>query len=133
MNSFNHCAYGAVNDWLYQVVAGVELDPRHPAYKHFYLQPKPGKTLSAAHANHLSPHGEIVSGWKISPNRFEWEVVVPPSTTASARFPVPADANVTEGDLALSSAAGVANVRRDNGALTCELASGRYQFRAIWP
>ena len=28
MNSFNHYAYGAVGDWMYQVVAGLDIDPR---------------------------------------------------------------------------------------------------------
>ncbi len=31
MNSFNHYAYGAIGDWLYRVVAGIRIDPEHPA------------------------------------------------------------------------------------------------------
>ena len=27
MNSFNHYAYGAIGEWMYRVMAGIELDP----------------------------------------------------------------------------------------------------------
>ena len=30
MNSFNHYAYGAIGDWMYRVMAGIDLDPRVP-------------------------------------------------------------------------------------------------------
>ncbi len=33
MNSFNHYAYGAIGQWLYATVAGIDIDPEQPAYK----------------------------------------------------------------------------------------------------
>ena len=39
MNSFNHYAYGAVGDWLYQVVAGIDVDPDAPGYKRVLITP----------------------------------------------------------------------------------------------
>lgn len=132
MNSFNHYAYGAVGDWLYRVVAGIELDPRHPGYKHFFLQPQPGGPLTWAKATHKSMYGEISSGWKTAPQSLEWDVTVPPNTTATARFPVPRNARVSEGSSALEQAAGVRDVRFEGDTLTCELGSGTYRFRATW-
>ena len=46
MNSFNHYAYGSVGAWLYSVVAGIEIDPARPAYKHSILRPRPGGGLT---------------------------------------------------------------------------------------
>ena len=37
MNSFNHYAYGAIGEWLYRVVAGIEIDSDRPAYKHVLI------------------------------------------------------------------------------------------------
>ncbi|MEO6436140.1 MAG: family 78 glycoside hydrolase catalytic domain [Tepidisphaeraceae bacterium] len=34
MNSFNHYAFGAVGEWLYATVAGIDLVPVQPGYKH---------------------------------------------------------------------------------------------------
>jgi len=40
MNSFNHVALGAIGDWLYRTVAGIETAPDHPGYKHILLRPQ---------------------------------------------------------------------------------------------
>jgi alpha-L-rhamnosidase len=132
MNSFNHYAYGAVGDWLYRVVAGIELDPQSPGYKHFRLQPQPGGPLTSARGTHLSPHGEIVSSWHRAAGSFTWEVTVPPNTTATARLPVPPSASISESAQPLAQSPGISQVRTDATGVSCELASGRYTFTATW-
>ena len=42
MNSFNHYAYGAIGEWMYRVMAGIETDESAPGYKHVLIQPRPG-------------------------------------------------------------------------------------------
>ena len=37
MNSFNHYAYGSIGAWLYNTVAGIDIDPAQPGYKHSIL------------------------------------------------------------------------------------------------
>src|SRR4030095_7450439 len=34
MNSFNHYAYGAIGEWMYRMMAGLEIDEAKPGYKH---------------------------------------------------------------------------------------------------
>ena len=46
MNSFNHYAYGAIGEWMYRTMAGIEIDPKQPGYKHILIQPRPGGGLS---------------------------------------------------------------------------------------
>ena len=132
MNSFNHYAYGAIGCWLYQVVAGIEIDPAHPAYKHILLAPQPGGELTRATGKLQSIHGEIVSAWKLRDNRFDWEVTVPPNTTATATFPVPVKAQITESGKSLTLAVGVTPAKVSTSSPTCRLASGHYKFTATW-
>ncbi len=132
MNSFNHYAFGAIGAWLHAVVAGIEVEPDNPGYKHIRLQPRPGGGIAAARAKLASPLGELASAWRSAPCRFDWEVTVPANATASARIPAPPDARVTEGGKALERAPGVSRVARTPDAVTCELASGRYRFAAGW-
>ncbi len=87
MNSFNHYAYGSIGDWLYQVVAGINVDPENPGYKHIILQPMPGGDLSHARAEYESLYGKIVSAWKRDGDCLEWQVIVPPNTEATLFFP----------------------------------------------
>jgi len=132
MNSFNHYAYGAIGAWLYAVVAGIELDPARPGYKHVRLQPRPGGEINRAQGHLETLHGKVASAWKLSAGRFEWTVTVPPNTTATARFPVPAGARIVEGGRALTRAAGISAVKATKAATTCELTSGTYRFVATW-
>jgi alpha-L-rhamnosidase len=87
MNSFNHYAYGAIGAWLYNIVTGIEVDPVRPGYKHIVLRPQPGGGLSSACGRLQTLYGEVISEWKLDDNRFEWTIVVPPNTTATAYVP----------------------------------------------
>ncbi len=64
MNSFNHYAYGAVGDWLYSTVCGVDSDSKEVGFKHIIFRPLPLKELGFAKARILTPYGEIISGWE---------------------------------------------------------------------
>jgi alpha-L-rhamnosidase len=84
MNSFNHYAYGAIGMWLYQRVAGIDLDPDAPGYKRILLRPTPGEGLTHARATLDSIRGRIESAWRIEDGLFRWEVLVPANTVATA-------------------------------------------------
>ena len=60
MNSFNHYAYGAVGDWMYRDMAGIDIDPADPGYKHLLVHPMPGggfTSVKAAHESTVRPRG----------------------------------------------------------------------------
>ena len=132
MNSFNHYAYGAIGSWLYAVVAGVDVDPAQPAFKHILLAPRPGGEITSARGSFRSVYGEILSSWKLRDGRFEWEVIVPPNATATAKFPVPKGAKISEGTKALAKSAGISAVKSASGVVSCTLAAGHYKFTATW-
>ncbi len=95
MNSFNHYAYGAIGAWLYNTVAGIEIDPAQPGYKHIVLRPQPGGNLTFACGQLKTLYGKIVSEWKLSSDQFEWTVVVPPNTIATAYLPETTHGKIT--------------------------------------
>ena len=95
MNSFNHYAYGSIGAWLYNTVAGIEIDPQHPGYKHAILRPQPGGGLTQARGQIKTLYGDLVSAWELKDNRFEWTVTVPPNTTATLTIPGDAGQNIT--------------------------------------
>lgn len=88
MNSFNHYAYGAVEDWLYSGLAGIRPCEDKPGFKHFQLRPCLDPRLGACKATFLSPYGEIVSAWTCSPTgAWCWTFTVPVNTTADVWSP----------------------------------------------
>jgi alpha-L-rhamnosidase len=88
MNSFNHYAYGAIGAWLYQTVAGIEIDPEKPGYKHILIAPKPGGGLTHAMAKIDSVYGKIISAWQIDDaGVFTLDITIPANTTATVTLP----------------------------------------------
>ncbi len=87
MNSFNHYAYGAVGQWMYERVAGLAPDPERPGYKHIIVRPIPGGGLTHASAQLQTPYGMAVSAWRREGNEFELQVVVPPNSSATVQLP----------------------------------------------
>jgi alpha-L-rhamnosidase len=94
MNSFNHYAYGAVGQWMYETVAGLVPDPEHPGYRHFFVQPVPGGGLRQARAELLTAHGRCASGWRLEDQALIIEAEVPEGTTATVVFPSGTPANI---------------------------------------
>jgi len=85
MNSFNHYAYGAIGEWLYARVAGIEIGA--PGYKHIRIAPQPGGGLKHARATLRTMYGKVESAWRIAGNRLTLNVTVPPNTTATVTLP----------------------------------------------
>ena len=96
MNSFNHYAYGAIGDWLYRVVAGIQPDPEQPGYRHILLRPRPGGRLTWAKASYETPYGTVSSHWQRTGGGLEWRVTVPPNTSATA-YPPPGGSVLLDG------------------------------------
>ena len=117
MNSFNHYAYGAIGDWLYAVVAGIELDPEVTSYKRSRLQPRPGGGLTSARGSFRTAYGVISSSWQIADGRFTWDVVIPPNTTSVVTLPPEASDAMLDGKSFVTGT---------------ELPSGSYRVEASW-
>jgi alpha-L-rhamnosidase len=115
MNSFNHYAYGSIGAWMYNTIAGIEIDPEQPGYKHAILRPQPGGGLTSACGKLKTLYGEIVSDWTLENGKFNWNVTVPPNTTATIHLPV-------EGAVTVNGAAA--------SGTTHTLTSGSYQITA---
>ncbi|MGC8781143.1 MAG: family 78 glycoside hydrolase catalytic domain [Anaerolineae bacterium] len=128
MNSFNHYAYGAIGEWLYRVVAGLDLDPDRPGYAHIVIRPHPGGGLTHARAAYDSIRGKIVSGWRVADGLLTLEVTVPANTTATVYMPTADPGQVTEE----GGMAGVTFVRPEEGRAVYEVGAGSYVFRAPW-
>ncbi len=83
--SFNHYAYGAVGDFLYRRVAGIE--PVEGGYERFRIQPVLGGDLTYAKASVQTPYGTAGSCWKIENGRFVLHAVVPVSCVCEVIMP----------------------------------------------
>lgn len=87
MNSFNHYAYGAVGEWLYRYVAGLNLDPSQPGYHHIIFHPYPGGGLTHAIVRLVTMYGQVMSNWQIKNGTMIYHIVIPANTTGTVWLP----------------------------------------------
>ena len=126
MNSFNHYAYGAIGDWMYRVITGIEIDSKSTGYKHFYLKPEPSTKLTYAKSTLNSSYGEIASGWELKDGKIKLTMKIPANTTATIMLPK-ATADATEGGKLISQS-GFQNIKTTDKGLTFEAGAGEYVF-----
>lgn len=80
MNSFNHYAYGAVLDWVYEVAAGIRLVEEAPGFQKLRLEPHPSKELGWLAVRFESRHGTICSSWRYEGEQVRYEITTPCET-----------------------------------------------------
>ena len=91
MNSFNHYAYGAVAEWMYDTMAGIRPNKKNGGFKHFVLRPTPDnrkkvpmgqEKINYVKASYNSINGNIESSWERSNGRIIYKFTVPDGTDA---------------------------------------------------
>jgi alpha-L-rhamnosidase len=128
MNSFNHYAYGAIGEWMYRVIAGIEVDPDEPGYKHILIQPQPGGGLTQVRAGHRTMYGKLSSVWELKEGHFQLAVEIPVNSRATVRLPKAERGKLTENGRAISQGDGIVELRQDGSSVVAEIGSGQYRF-----
>ena len=85
MNSLNHYAFGAVGEYLFGMVGGIQ--PAAPGYKKITIAPVIGEGLTWANTRYDSIRGRITSNWKRNGDRLTLEISIPANTTATVFLP----------------------------------------------
>ena len=81
--SFNHYAYGAVGDWLYQTAAGIAPDETAPGFQNIIFAPKPDSRLTWCKASIDTKYGTVAGGWLRRDDATVYELTVPDGCTAT--------------------------------------------------
>jgi alpha-L-rhamnosidase len=128
MNSFNHYSYGAIGDWMYRVVAGIDTYTDAPGYKHIKIQPHLSDSFTYANADLKTYYGTISSHWKKDNGSLRLDVEIPANTKATVYIPAVSTESVKENNIALSSAGGIKVIGKEGNYVVAEIGSGKYHF-----
>jgi alpha-L-rhamnosidase len=134
MNSFAHYAFGAVCEWMFSRLAGI--DTEDAGYNHIIIHPMPPTPgsnpdhppINWVRANYESIHGRIATSWKRNKDNFELDVSIPANTFATVYLPARDTAAITEGGNKLSNVNGVKLVHAESGDMLLTVESGTYHF-----
>jgi alpha-L-rhamnosidase len=128
MNSFNHYAYGAIGDWMYRVMVGLDIDEDGIGYKKIRIRPHVGGKFTHASATYQTQYGTLSSGWKIENGKLLLNAEVPANTTATIYIPATAASDVLENGQPLSSAKDIQVVGKEKEYVVVKVGSGKYVF-----
>jgi len=137
MNSFSHYSFGAVCQWMFQYLAGI--DTRGPGYEHIVIRPRPAEpqsnpehgSIEWVDASYDSIRGPIVSKWRRTNGKFELETSIPANTTGTVYLPAAGIEAVTESGRPLDESVGVGLVTLADDHLEIEIGSGSYRFVSV--
>ena len=87
MNSFNHYAYGAVCQWLFEAVAGFCPDPDAPGFRNIVFSPTVIPALAPVEASFQSPVGRIEAGWSVEGDAVTYRIRVPDGAQGTLILP----------------------------------------------
>lgn len=127
MNSFNHYAYGAIGDWMYRIVGGIEIGA--PGYRKVIIQPQPHDNLTYATASLESAYGLIESRWRREGTQITVAVTIPPNTTAEVWLPYAGLETVFANASSKKDQPVLRNPKQYGNRIAFELGSGKYEFR----
>ncbi len=135
MNSFNHYAYGAVQEWMYRHIAGIETTEASPGFAHPILQPKPDtrapeeipagqEKITWVKCSYESYAGLIISNWDMR-DGFTYSCTVPAPATLYLPILTDAASYTVNGETKSFAAAEKTPCGK---AIIIELAPGSYTF-----
>jgi alpha-L-rhamnosidase len=128
MNSFNHYAYGAIGDWMYRVMAGLDTREEGAGYKQSIIKPHIGGGLTHVSAGLDTYYGKLGSSWTVRGEKLALDIEIPANTTATVYIPADDPEAIFEGGLPLKRVKEIQVVGSEDGYIILKVGSGRYSF-----
>lgn len=137
MNSFSHYSFGAVMEWAFRSLAGIDLVS--PGYGRILIAPQPpspgsnpeNPPVDWVKARYDSVRGRIATAWRRQGDRFLIELEIPANTTAELHLPASSPEQIWEGGHPLGQVRGLRWRRLEKGYAVLELGSGKYRFESV--
>jgi alpha-L-rhamnosidase len=132
MNSFNHYAYGAIGDWMYRNITGMDIDEEGAGYKKIIIRPHPGGQLSYASADLETGYGKLGSHWKIKDGKFYLDVEIPVNTVADIFIPASSAESILENGKSLADSKEIKVSGKAGNYILLQAGSGVYHFSSAF-
>jgi len=131
MNSFNHYAYGAIGDWMYRKMVGIDTYEDGVGYKHIKIKPHIGGDFTFASATLDTYYGKVSNSWKVQNDSLIIDVEIPANTTATVYIPAKDANSIKESGKTLAQINGLKVIGKEDNYIVVEVGSGVYHFAAF--
>lgn len=126
--SQNHFMSGQINEWFFNDLVGIGVDPTGAGFRKIIIHPIPVGDLTWVKGSYRSVSGQISTSWKKGNGVFILDVSIPANTSATVYIPTSSVNDVFEGENRAKRANGVVFLRMESGNAIFEVTSGSYHF-----
>lgn len=123
--SHNHPMFGSISAWFFRHLGGIQAADDAIGFDRIHIRPQLVKGLTWVKSSHDSIRGRIEANWQITDQGTEFDIVIPPDTSAVIDLPA---GTITESGKPLSEAEGVALAAPGK---SIKATSGRYSFLVV--
>lgn len=128
-NSRNHPMYGGGFVWMYRKLAGMNVDPDQPGYKHIIFKPQFVQELDHVTYYNHTPYGEAGIEWKQHNDKTTVQIIVPVSSTATLYLPLDDSMEkLTSNGHPIDKVNDISILSTDGSSMQLQVGSGSYQF-----
>ncbi len=128
--SQNHFMSGQINEWFFNDLVGIGIDPSGAGFRKFIVHPMVVGDLSWVKGSYQSVSGLISVSWKRENSNFLLDVSIPANTSATIYIPASSVTDVKEGLFLAKTAKGLKFLRMESGCAIFEALSGSYTFHS---
>ena len=126
--SHNHPMFGSISAWFFRHLGGIQAAEDAIGFDRVLIRPQTVGGLTWVKSSHRSIRGLIESDWRITKNGKEFEIVIPPDTTATLELPGSEGDVLTESSRPVTDAPGVTVLPPAPSVHRLKVGSGRYRF-----
>ncbi len=96
--SMNHMYFGAISEWFFRAIGGINPDPKFPGFEHIQLTPFLFTDLDGSSVTYESARGRIETSWeRIDSLEVRYELSIPANSEAA--FHIPPDYHIDQEEL----------------------------------
>jgi alpha-L-rhamnosidase len=126
MNSFAHYSLGAVGEWMFKTIGGI--DTEGPGFRHVIIRPQPDAKMKHARVGYRCIGGVVDVSWSWHKKDYELSLSLPPNCVATVHIPAQDVDQVKEGRGKARDAAGVKFICMEEDAAVFRVGSGAFTF-----
>jgi alpha-L-rhamnosidase len=131
MNSYNHYSFGAVGEWMFRCMAGIDRTRSAPGLRTIAIRPNLDPRITHVAASYDSVSGPISVEWRGTiKDGYTVTVNIPANTTATITLQAGSPAEVTEGGRAVGNGADLRFLQTtEDGRQKYFATAGTWRFR----
>jgi alpha-L-rhamnosidase len=128
VKSHNHPMFGSISGWFHRWLGGIQAADDAIGFDRILIRPQVVKGLDWVKCSHRSIRGPIASNWKVTSTGTDYEIIIPPDTTAIIELPKPKTGALTEGGKLLDGNPDITALPSSSALHRLQVGSGHYLF-----